>query len=185
MASPILKSEKIVLRRLRRSDVESLTLNANNKNIARFIPGFPSPYTVEHARSWIDKTNRLYRKGTEIHFGICDIESDAIIGMVGFKNINCQSLNAEVGYWVGRKYWKRGIASEGLRLISGYAFGELKLHRIYAIVSSKNIASVRVLEKAGFLREACWREAHREGGRWFDVYSHGILKREFIKRQRR
>ena len=70
-------------------------------------------------------------------------------------------------------------AFEALSLILSFAFKELGLRRIYAIVHEKNTGSVKLLEKTGFTHEGTWRKASRMGRRWYDVYAFGILKNEY------
>ncbi|MCP4566561.1 MAG: GNAT family N-acetyltransferase [FCB group bacterium] len=179
MALPVLSGSRITLRQLRQSDAEALAIQANDKEMARFIPDFPSPYTLINARSWINKTLRLIRKDSEYHFCICDIQTNNLIGMIGLRNINRQDLNVEIGYWIGRRYRKRGYCAEAIKTILSYVFSDMGLIRAYAILSEQNKASVRVLENTGFVREATWRKATRVGRKWFNVYSYGILKEEF------
>lgn len=179
MALPVLEGENIILRQLRLSDAASLASAANDKRNAQFIPHFPYPYSLANAKSWIRKTHRLARKDAEHHFVICDKNSGQPIGMIGLKAINRHDLNAEVGYWVGRRFRNRGLATEAMAGILRYLFFNLHLRRVYAILSEQNVASIKVLEKAGFTREAVWRKATRNGRKWFDVLSYGLLKEEF------
>lgn len=57
-------------------------------------------------------------------------------------------------YWLGPAYWKRGIATQAVRLLSAHALGDGGLHRLEACLFADNVASAKVLEKAGFMREA-------------------------------
>jgi len=174
-----LRGSRIDLRRLRRSDAGSIQKYANDPAVARFLPLLPHPYGMNDAREWINLTHRTSRNNSAYHFGIENSESSEIIGMMSLRNINRTDLNAEVGYWVARKFWGRGIATEALRLILRFSFEQVGLHRVYAVVLEKNIGSVSILEKLGFTREGVWRKASRMGKRWHDVYAYGILKDEF------
>jgi ribosomal-protein-alanine N-acetyltransferase len=181
---PTLRGQLITLRKLVSSDAASIRLNADDPQIARYMPRLPHPYSIYEARKWIVTTHRLARQDKAYNFGIEDQKSGRIVGMIGLRNINRQDKNAEVGYWVGRSYQGRRYATEALRLILGFAFGRLRLVRVYAVVHQQNIASFRLLEKSGFVREGIWRKASFINRRWRDVYSYGILKEEFaaIKR---
>ena len=177
-----LRGRGINLRRLRRSDAGSIQKYANDPAVARFLPLLPHPYGMSDAREWINLTHRTFRDNTAYHFGIENGESGEIIGMMSLRNINRNDLNAEVGYFVARKFWGRGIATEALRLILRFSFEQVGLYRVYAVVHDENIGSVRILEKLGFTREGVWRKASRMGKRWHDVYAYGILKDEFSGR---
>ena len=72
--------------------------------------------------------------------------------------------SAEIGYWIGRAYWGRGIASEALTLATGHAFATLPVNRIFALPFARNEASCRVLEKAGYQRQARLRASAIKDG---------------------
>lgn len=184
MSIPTLQGKLIALRKLRRSDAASIQRHANNRDIARFLPRLPSPYTMAEARKWITTTSRLARADKAYDFGIEDGESGEIVGMIGLRNVNRQDKNAEVGYWVGKSFQRRGYAKEALHLILRFAFNELRLVRVYAVVHQKNVASVRLLDRIGFVREGVWRKASLINRRWYDVYAYGILKEEYTMRKK-
>ncbi len=185
MPIPTLQGKLIALRKLRRSDADSIQRHANNRDIARFLPRLPFPYTLQEARKWITLTPRLAREDKAYNLGIEDVESGKIVGMIGLRSINRQDRNAEVGYWVGTSFQRRGYAGEALDLILKFAFKELRLARVYAVVHQKNVASVKLLERIGFVREGIWRKASLINRRWYDVYAYGILKEEYRKQRTR
>jgi len=164
---------------LKRSDAESLAANMNNRKVQQYLNMTIDPYTAEHARKWINQTHRLAREDRGYHFGIQPASMDEAVGCIGLKNLNRESLNVELGYWIGERYWKQGLMTEAVSLILGFVFDTLKFHRVYAIVHSGNLGSVRLLEKSHFVREGIYREAHRTGSKWHDVYFYGLLKREW------
>lgn len=166
------------------SDIESFQPLADNRDIARYLPRMPRPYTLAEARKWVRTSARLARMEKAYYFGIEDRQSGRIVGMIGLRTVNRLDKNAEAGYWVGKQFQGRGYAGEAIRLILEFAFKQLRLYRIYAIVHQRNVPSIRVLERAGFTREAEWRRASFLGRRWSDVYGYGILRSEF-KRTRR
>jgi [ribosomal protein S5]-alanine N-acetyltransferase len=86
---------------------------------------------------------------------------------------------AECGYWLGRRFWGNGLATEALRLILPYAFEERRLRRVEAYVFATNPASARILEKCGFKREGVLREAvsDREGA-VLDAWLFARLRRD-------
>ncbi len=175
----LLTGERVSLRPLKRSDQASLQKYANDWQVARYLPLMPFPYKLEHARRWINITHRTARNKTEYHLGVHLTGKDEIIGMVGLMKVNWNSRNAELGYWMARKYWGRGYMREAISLMLRYAFKDLRLVRVYAVVLDTNIPSVKVLERVGFTREGTWRKAEKFGGRWHNVFGYGILKEEF------
>ena len=179
MRLPVIKGKLVNLRGLKRSDADSILKYADDHLVAKFLPLMPNPYSIKDANYWINLTQRQARLDKSYQFGIEYPETGEIIGGIGLKNINKIDLNAEVGYCLGRRYWKRGYSTEALSLILKFAFKELRLIRVYAIVHEKNTGSVKLLAKTGFTHEGTWRKASRMSKRWHDVYAYGILKDEF------
>ncbi len=179
MRLPSLSGKIIKLRGLKRQDIHSLRNHADDKNISKFIPFIPHPYTLNDARKWINLTHRMARSNKAYHFGIALAETNEIIGIIGLKNINLLDFNAELEYWVGSKYWRKGITSEALKLILKFAFNDINLIRVYAFVSEKNIASVKLLDKFRFVQEGNFRKAYKTNNKWYNVFGYGILKDEF------
>ncbi len=181
MILPTIKGDKINIRRLKRSDAESIRKYANDSKVAEFLPFLPHPFTIDDSRKWINTTHRDARKDSAYHFGIEHSDTGEIIGIIGIKNLNWSDFNTEVEYWIGSCHWGQGIASEAVRLILRFAFESTKIVRTYAIVHSKNIGSIKVLEKSGFTLEGTWRKASYHNEEFNDVYGYGILKEEFLR----
>ncbi|HEY7057654.1 MAG TPA: GNAT family protein, partial [Vicinamibacterales bacterium] len=86
-----------------------------------------------------------------------DVGGEAV-GGIGFSpGTDVERFSAEIGYWLGEPFWGRGIAAEALRLVSEYAFAECNVLRLFALPFADNQRSMRVLEKAGYTREAILR----------------------------
>jgi ribosomal-protein-alanine N-acetyltransferase len=87
-------------------------------------------------------------------------------------------ITAELGYWLGESYWGRGIATRAVRAIIQWAFESLALERIQARVFDSNVASCRVLEKAGFTREGRLRSSVLKLNLVMDLLVYAILRDE-------
>lgn len=138
------------------ADVTALATLANNPQIAMWVRDiFPSPYTEQDARNFLAYLSTQEPLTT---FGIrYQNELAGVCGLVLQQDIFRKS--AEIGYWVGEPFWGRGIATEAVRLLCQIGFEELGLVRIYAGVFPINVASMRVLEKAGFQFESIAKKA--------------------------
>jgi RimJ/RimL family protein N-acetyltransferase len=170
---------RIALRSFRRGDIPYIHKYLDDRRVSRYLPSIPHPYTEADARAWVNTAQRLARLDTGYHFAIEHGQDSHLIGSIGLKTVNLTHRNAEVGYWLARPYWRTGCSIEALRMILRFVFTELKLHRVYAVVLSSNVASVALLEKVGSVRESVMRESLRISRRWQDVYAYGILDREF------
>jgi RimJ/RimL family protein N-acetyltransferase len=166
---------KCVVRSWQAHDARSLADHANNPEIWRNVrDGFPSPYTLNDARAWL---LHLSDKVPETDFAI-DIGGNAI-GAIGFViQEDVHRLSAEMGYWLGRRYWGKGIVTAAVEATVPYMFETFGLVRIHSRVFSTNTGSARVLEKAGFVLEATLRNAVVKDGRILDEFLFAKLKSE-------
>jgi len=164
---------RCVVRSFRPDDAPSLARHANNRAIWLSLRDqFPSPYTLADAGRWIQEAAGLE---PQTHFAIA--VDGAAAGAIGFhlkKDVRRRS--AEIGYWLGEEFWGRGIATEAVRAVTGHAFARFDLVRLYAGVFEGNRASMRVLEKAGYTREARLRKAVTKLGRTIDLVLYAIVR---------
>jgi len=179
MILPTIEGTQVDLHPYQRRHRPDIVKFMQDRIISRYMPQIPYPYSDDDARIWINIAQRHARRNEGYHFAIEHCERKHLIGGIGLKNLNFQDLNAEVGCWLARPFRRHGHTRESMTLILDFAFSVLRMHRVYAIVLSSNIASVGLLEKCGFVREANWREGCRVGRTWCDVYAYGIIDREF------
>ncbi len=181
ISGPELKGERIELRKLTLSDASDIHRNLQDKAIIKWTMHIPWPYKMQDAVKFIRKTHYGIRKKTNFTFGIVYKETSRVIGVIRIGDIDWKNKNAEIGYWLGKKYWGRGLASEAVRLILKFAFEKLKLHKVYAGLFEENIASRKVLEKCGFRLEGTIRESRFRYKKWHNELRFGILESEYKK----
>ncbi len=153
-------------------DVESLIKHANNRKIwLNLRDQFPHPYSKTDARNWI-QTALTVRPETDFAM---DVGGKAV-GGIGFRlQSDVERFSAEVGYWLGEEFWGRGIGTATLRAATQYALGAYRLNRIFALPFEGNICSMRVLEKAGYLRECRLRKSAYKNGRFVDQVLYAYM----------
>jgi ribosomal-protein-alanine N-acetyltransferase len=152
----VLQGQLCTLRRWRKSDAGSVVRHANNFNVAKHLRDrFPHPYTGRDAHAFLEVACDAE---PQTNFAI-DVEGAAVGGFGYVPGTDVERYSAEVGYWLGEGMWGRGIATEALGLFTRYAFAELRLLRLFALPLADNIASIRVLEKAGYTREGILRSS--------------------------
>lgn len=169
-----LRSKSFVLRPFRKGDELSLQRSISSRNVTRYTVSIPYPYTMKHAKDWVAKNISLCRKKkkTEVNFAI-DI-GGKVAGGIGLRYI--EGHRAELGYWLAKKHWGRGIMTQAVGLVSEYAFRQLGLRRLYATAFTSNKASARVLEKNGFKLEGLMRKLHKNKGRFVDVLLYANVR---------
>ena len=127
---------------------------ANNVNVAKQLRDrFPHPYTAADARQFIHSTVPV-RPVTS--FAIV-VDGEAVGGAGFAPGADVERYSAEVGYWLAEPFWGRGITADAVRLLSRYAFDTCNMLRLFALPFADNAQSIRVLEKAGYTREATLR----------------------------
>jgi RimJ/RimL family protein N-acetyltransferase len=133
------------------SDAEALVPLANDPYIARYLSHvFPQPYTRADADRW------LREQGNAETIAQFAIEVDGeLAGGIGFLLGKGERVGtASLGYWLGKRFWGRGVMSEAVQVATQWAFDTLRVRRVWANVMAPNVGSSRVLEKAGFRLEA-------------------------------
>ena len=151
-----------VLRPWRAADKDDLVRQANNRRVWRNMTHtFPHPYTERDADLWLAIAAD---PGPSIQLAI-DFEGRAVggVGVIAGEGIFAQT--AQFGYWLGEAYWGRGIASAAARALAERVGCDGLFVRLEAQVFEWNPASMRVLEKAGFEREAVLRCAATKDGK--------------------
>lgn len=145
---PILEGERLRLRAPRMEDAADLYCYARDEENCRYV-------LWERHRSLSDSRDALRhliwqnKRGLPGSFAI-ELKAEArMIGTIGFQSIDTQALSAEVGYSIARRLWGRGLATEALSLVLGYAFSGLDLQRVEASHDVLNPASGAVMRKAG------------------------------------
>ena len=156
-----------IVRDWRVEDASSLARHANNRRIWLMVRDrFPSPYTIEDAEHWVHHCVRAL-PATDFAIEV-DGESSGGIGVVLCDDV--ERISAELGFWLGETVWGRGVMTDAVSAFAPWAFERFNLQRIYAHVFERNPASARVLEKAGFSREARLRRAVIKEGQILDEW---------------
>ncbi len=160
------------LRSWRLEDIGSLVKYANNRKIwLNLRDQFPHPYKRVDAQIWIQDALTVI---PQTSFAI-DIAGEAA-GSIGFRlQTDVERFSAEVGYWLGEEFWGQGICTVALKAATQYAFETYDLNRLFALPFKGNVASMRVLEKAGYVRECQLRKSAFKNGRFVDQVLYAYI----------
>jgi len=151
-----LVGSRCAVRPWRMSDADAVVRHANNASVAKQLRDrFPHPYTRANAAAFLKSA---VTSGDVSNLAI-EVDGEAV-GAIGYvRGSDVERYSAEIGYWLGEEFWGRGIVSEALALVSEHAFVTINLLRLFALPFADNVASIRVLEKAGYVREAILRSS--------------------------
>jgi len=154
-----------IVRDWQAGDRASLLRHADNRKVWRNLSDrFPHPYTGADADAWF----ALLRKMLEPTHWAIEVDGCAVggIGVIRGEGIHVRS--GHFGYWLGEAYWDRGIMTAAVLATAEYALSALGLLRLEAPVFEWNPASMRVLEKCGFVREGVLRRSVSKDGEIID-----------------
>ena len=133
---------------------------------------FPYPYTELAAKQWVKLAN-MDNPLTNLAI----VYKGSVVGGIGIKmQTDVFRKSAEIGYWLGEKYWNKGISTQALKAMLPYAFDTFDINRLFAHVFESNIASIRVLIKCGFKEEACLKKSIIKNNQLQDCYIYSIQK---------
>ena len=162
-----------VIRSWRAEDAAGLAEGANNRNVWLCVSDrMPWPYTLADAEAYLQKT---FTCPDEQSF--CIEVNGAVGGGIGIRpGSDVYRVSAELGYWLAEPFWRRGIMTEAVRAFVADRFAALPLERIFAQVYARNLASARVLEKAGFQFEGTLRRNVIKDGQVLDSMLYARLR---------
>ncbi len=178
MKETVLRSDALLMRPLEADDADDILALATAKSIVEntFVP---APYPPEAAHEFVRKSQDLWSDGEACVFGIVEAGSQRFAGCMGLHPV-LEHSRAEVGYWIGEPFQGRGLATVALSLLIQFGFESLKLNRIEAGHFAGNIASGRVMQKAGMRFEGIRRGAAWHRDRFKDLHWYALLREDYV-----
>lgn len=145
---PILNGTSFILRQINETDIENIYTGLSNKEVIKYYGvSYKSINETEEQMKWF---NDLEQTATGIWWAIVNENNSDFYGAIGLNNLNKTHRKAEIGFWLLPNFWGKGIMREALKLVINYAFTDLNLHRIDAMVETENINSKKLLQKLNF-----------------------------------
>lgn len=164
---PNLTTARLVLREIRMSDAPACFAMRGDAETMRFVRR-QLALTLEDAKAFITRVHDGQRANTCAQWAMTLNGDDTCIGVIGPWRIDPENHRGELGYMLARAHWGKGLISEAIAPVADHAFSALGLHSLEAWVDPRNTASIRVLEKNGFIREAYFKENIFWEGRFSD-----------------
>lgn len=175
---PVLETERLLLREITPSDVSALLTHFGNSEVVRFIQMQPIK-TIEQANEWLKWMGGFFAAKDGLRWGIVEREGEQFVGSAGLHRWDREAHVAELGCDIAYPFWGQGYGQEAMRRIIEFGWEQMKLNRIEADVVKGNIRSIHVLEKLGFRKEGMLRQRVLKGGKYYDVYLFGLLRKEY------
>lgn len=174
-----LDSERLLLREFSLSDWPAVNAYTSDPEVVKYLPFGPTTeeQTREHLSQClayaVEQPRRIYELAVVLR------AENHLIGTATIALHPHERRNASFSYLLHRMYWGQGYATEAMRTLFSFGFGDLQLHRLEDTCDTRNLASARVMEKLGMRREGHLRETIWKDGHWYDEYSYAILANEW------
>jgi ribosomal-protein-alanine N-acetyltransferase len=180
-----IETKRLVLEIVSGKDVESIARLADNPKIALYISpkggSFPSPYTLEDAKKYVEFSQTAHKNGSEHNFSIRTKEGN-FVGLVGVVRDN-QGVMYKLGYWLGEEYWHQGYGKESAEALVDWTFQKTNAQKIEAYVYEPNEGSRKLLESIGFKQEGFKEDCFvLRDDRLVGEYLFGLTKKAYANR---
>jgi len=172
MLKEALKTERLVIKSPEIDDKVELTQLINDYDVVQWLSNMPFPYKPEDAEAFIERSQEKILKQEIKTYMI--FHNNKMLGGIELRDFNEHSC--ELGYWLGKKYWGKGFATEAVGRLLELGFDELNLNEIYAAYKVGNEASKKVLDKSGF-------QFYREKQEFDSVLNKNEQLIEMVKRK--
>ena len=174
-----LSSSRLILRRLRDSDLPTFCRYRSDPRVARYQDweAFPEEeglrFFAEQAKLHPDVAGTWFQMAIEL------AETGELIGDCGLHSLLDQPRQVEIGFTLSLEHQGRGYATEAVTCLLSYVFGTLGKHRATATTDALNAPAARVLERVGMRREGHFLQNVWFKGGWGDEYLYALLGREW------
>ncbi|KAA0127774.1 GNAT family N-acetyltransferase [Chryseobacterium sp. SN22] len=172
---PVLTTERLVLRRFRPDDIESVYQGLSHPEVIRHYG--VSYGSVEATQEQMDWFTKIEKEEKGLWWAVCNRQDQTFLGAVGFNNRNQEHRKTEMGYWLLPDYWGSGIIGEAGRAACEYAFQKMSVHRIEAVVETENRNSKKVMAQLGFELEGIMRDCEIKDGKFISLEMYAKLSR--------
>ena len=176
---PVIETGRLRLRRVFREDVEDLYETTSDPRVTKYEPW--GPYDREETAQMIENVLAQLESGLCTEWAVERKDDAKVLGLIHLNKIDFFNRSAEVGYWLTRKCWGQGYATECLKALGEYALNTLRMDEIVAICHPENLASLRVLEKAGYRYQKTLPAYVSLRGKTADCLQYHITRWDFLK----
>jgi len=172
-----LETKKYILREVQASDINNIHQGLSNSEITKYYDVHFA--TLEATKEQMDWYSDLKKKGTGVWWCIFDKETQQFCGAGGFNDLDKNNRKAEIGFWLLKDFWGKGIMTEVISRLFEYGFNELNLNRIEGFVVHENNKCKSALEKINFTYEGTLRDSEIKNNELISVDVYSVLKNEW------
>ncbi len=175
---PTLSTERLILDQIKPKDIPDIVTYAGSKKITDTTRTMPHPYFEEDAIAWMNMANQGFRNKDKYIFAIRQKVTGAFMGGIGLT-LDVANNRAELGYWIAEPFWNKGYTTEAVKPILKFGFEDLHLNKIIAVYVDTNIASGKIMEKNGMIKEGELKEHDIKNGQYINLMLYRLLRTEY------
>lgn len=173
---PVLVTERLTLREIHHHDLEEIYFLRAHKEVMRYT-GQALAKSRGEVALYIQHHINAVNAGEGIVWGIVLKGETRLIGLIALRRFYAGHYRGEVGYGICPAQQRKGLMGEALRAVTDYGFNKIGLHSIEANVDKENTASIQLLERTGFVKEAHFTENYFFEGRFIDSVIYSLIDR--------
>lgn len=171
---PVLNTDRLILRETKMTDVEQVFYLRSEPRLQTYVDRDPTA-SLDEAREFVQTIIDDVSNNVGIQWAIAlKGQDDTMIGSIALWRIDRRNYRAELGYVLHPEHQGKGLMQEAIKAVIDYGF-QKGLHSLEANINPGNLASQRVLERAGFVKEAHFRENFFYNGRFVDSVIYSLL----------
>lgn len=175
---PALETVRLRLRPIHREDAEDIFEYASDPFVTQYLP-WHTHQSIHDTHAFLDLLLDQQEWPNIPPWGIEHKADGKLIGSCGYHHWSLEHARAELGYVLSRRYWNQGFMTEAVDAVVAYGFEAMLLNRIEALCRVPNLASARVMEKAGMTFEGILRQYMLAKGDYHDYKIFGLLRGEY------
>ncbi|QQS36666.1 MAG: GNAT family N-acetyltransferase [Ignavibacteriales bacterium] len=179
---PVLTTNRLLLRKVEMSDADEIFLLRSDPVVMKYLDRPPAK-TLEDAKIFLQSISDLEKNNEAVTWAITIKENPKLVGTICYWNIKKEHYRAEAGYVLLPEFHGKAIMQEAFSEVLDYGFNVMKLHSVEANVNPFNEASIKLLERNGFVREAYFKENYFYEGKFLDSAIYSLLVSAYIKSQ--
>ena len=169
-----IETDRLILRPFKKTDYKKVYEICSDYELVKTTLNIPYPYTEQFAKDFIDCCKQSLKEKKIYELAVCFKDNEnTVVGCI--KLCPERAKRAEIGYWIDRKFWGQGIATEAAKAIINFGFENLKLNSIYARHFDMNPASGKVMKKCGMKYVGIMRQHESRFDKFYDVIYYDIL----------
>lgn len=178
----LIKTERLTIRFAEPGDAEAIFSYRSDFIENKYQGWFPD--SVEEVHDYISNMPKTTDVADVcLQFVIINAGEDRLIGDMGITFTNHDKMQVEIGCTLDKTYHGKGYATEALKAMVDYLFVVLKKHRIIASVDPRNLASIRLIERLKFRKEAHFKKSYYLRGEWVDDIIYAMLETEWFNNE--